>query len=36
MENIQVAVRIRPDPEPPIWAMHDQHIFLNNQVRKPP
>ncbi|CAK58893.1 unnamed protein product (macronuclear) [Paramecium tetraurelia] len=36
MENIQVAVRIRPDPEPSIWAIHDQHIFLNNQMRKPP
>ncbi|CAD8071082.1 unnamed protein product [Paramecium sonneborni] len=34
MENIQVAVRIRPDPEPSIWAIHDQHIFLNNQIRK--
>ncbi|CAD8114275.1 unnamed protein product [Paramecium sonneborni] len=35
MENIQVAVRIRPDPEPSIWVIHDQHIFLNNQMRKP-
>lgn len=29
MENIQVAVRIRPDPEPSIWTLQDSHVILN-------
>lgn len=31
MENIQVAVRIRPDPEPSIWAIQNSHIVLTTK-----
>ncbi|KAM3128757.1 hypothetical protein pb186bvf_019169 [Paramecium bursaria] len=31
MESIQVAVRLRPDPEPSIWSLQQQHVILNNK-----